>query len=113
MATVVIPNLPLRFDRTVSDYVPRLDLNPAAKYGELKTVSKGNIRDSQARSNVRRDLNAVIAELDPEDTLILCVGDVLLTALAIYFSIQVHGFARVLRWDNQKREYDIEEVTEL
>lgn len=107
MRKVFIPSLPTRWDAATHSRVPSLDLNPAAKYGDLENMTDGDHHDIQA--DIER-IRIATAEVRHDD-LLLCVGDVILCAAAIAFISDQNGEVNVLRWDKVKRGYNIEEVT--
>ena len=102
---VYIPSIPTRWDDATKQRVPSVDLNPAGKYGDLVAMSNGvgSIKDQIA------DVAAKAEQVQPED-LVLCVGDVVLTAVAISRVHEINGSVTLLRWDKQKHAYDEVEV---
>lgn len=107
MRKVFIPSLPTRWDAATHSRVPSLDLNPAAKYGDLENMTDGDHHDIQADIDQIR----IAADKIGPDDLILCVGDVILCAAAMAYVAADHGTVNILRWDKVKRGYNIEEVT--
>jgi hypothetical protein len=63
----------------------------------------GNFADQLA------DVTHKAESVQPND-LILCVGDVVLTAAAIARVNEINGRVHVLRWDKQRHGYDEIEV---
>lgn len=107
---VFIPNLPTRHDEATQQRVPSLDLNPAAQFGELVTLTEGALHDLPALHRARDAIRiATMKDLRPQDC-ILCVGDVALTALCIAHALARNGHVTLLRWDRNKRSYDAVEV---
>ena len=105
--TVFIPNIPTRYDAISGEHVTALDLNPAARYGRLVPMVKGPVRNmTEAIAEVR----ASVAEALPGDYL-LVVGDVLLMVVAMVgVAERCGGHVRTLRWDRERRAYDVVEV---
>ena len=103
---VYIPSLPTRWDAATHSRVPSLDLNPAEKYGDLINMTT----ESYERTQDGVDAVLEAAENIGEDDLILCVGDVVLCAAAIAQAARQNGKANVLRWDKNRRGYEIETV---
>lgn len=108
---VFIPNLPTRHDEATQQRVPSLDLNPAAQFGELVTLTEGPISDLPALRSARDVIRTkTLKDIGPGDC-ILCVGDVALTALCIAYALTRNGAVTILRWDRNKRSYDAVAVT--
>lgn len=98
---VFIPSIPTRWDVAASHRVPSVDLNPASKYGDLIAMSNGTGDLKDQIEEVSHKAN----DIQPED-LVLCVGDVVLTAVAIARVHEINGFVTLLRWDKQRHGYD-------
>ena len=103
MKTVFIPNVPTRYDAATEGRVPSIDLNPATQFGSLVTMTK---TDAPADQQVR-DIKAEIDIRFQEGDYILCVGDVVLTAVAIAYVSKLFGAATVLRWNRRAKSYDV------
>ena len=103
---VCIPSIPTRWDAATGSRVPSVDLNPASKYGDLVAMSDGvgNLHEQLAQV-------AESAETIAVGDLILCVGDVVLTAAAMAKVNARLCAVRLLRWDKQKHAYDAVEVS--
>lgn len=105
---VYIPNLPTRFDAATGTRVPSLDLNTAVVYGTMINLTDGPV----PTSGIAAALAAVetqISLIEPDD-LILCVGDIILTAAAIHYAAAQLDVVRLLRWDKKTHLYEICEV---
>lgn len=102
---VYIPSIPTRWDAATEQRVPSVDLNPASKYGDLIAMSNGtgSLKDQIEEVSHKAD------DVQPED-LVLCVGDVVLTAVAIARVHEINGAVTLLRWDKQRHGYDEVEV---
>ena len=103
---VYIPSIPKRWDEATGSRVPSIDLNPAAQYGELKALSSNQEEPlykqiEQAKTNIKG--------IDVDDY-ILCVGDIVLTAVAICEAVKINKVVRLLRWDRKRHGYDEVEV---
>ena len=107
MAKVFIPQLPMRYDRATNASVPSIDVNPAAKYGELVMLFGSETPRATALKEVKRESAAV----GPGDY-ILAVGDVVLLSLVIAYTLRRFGRATILRWDSDSRTYKTEGVEE-
>ena len=102
---VFIPNLPTRWDASTDSRVPSLDLNTASRFGSLVTITESPIDTKTAIDMIR----FMVDKIDAEDY-ILCVGDVVLTAVAISYVCARNGVANVLRWDRKRKSYDLERI---
>lgn len=102
---VYIPSIPTRWDAATEMRVPSVDLNPAADFGELIAMSNGtgDINDQLIQV-------ADAAKKVEAGDLILCVGDVVLTASAMVHVNNKHGSINLLRWDKRRHCYDEMEV---
>jgi len=109
MKKVFIPSLPTRYDAATDSRVPSLDLNPAAQFGELVNMSSDPIRHGHFAIHIE-EIQRMIEHEAEKDDLILCVGDVILTAAALSYFNKKHGKVNALRWDKKRRSYTIEEV---
>jgi hypothetical protein len=105
---VYIPNLPTRYDAATERRVPTLDLNPAAQYGDLEILSEGPIHKDSIQDTIEL-IGIELCKMDPQD-LILCVGDFVLAAASIAYACDRNGAVNVLRWNKNKRAYDVMEV---
>lgn len=111
MTRVFIPILPTRYDKATDKRVPSLDLNAAAKYGELVNMLIGPVGKEElpeALDNIREQSQYI-----EKNDLVLVVGDVVLVAAAIAYVSQRNGSVNVLRWDRQRRDYDVVKVKGL
>ena len=105
---VFIPVLPTRYDAATDKRVPSLDLNAARKYGDLSYMLTGPVKPEELSSAI--DLIRDQSKLIREDDFVMAVGDVVLVAATIAYVSQRNGAANVLRWDKQRRDYDVVKV---
>lgn len=103
MPKVFIPSVPTRWDEATRGRVPSIDLNPAAQYGELHTLSDGQGPFEDQLESVRLTAGEAI----DKDDYILCVGDVVLTAAAIAIANAMNGVVNLLRWDREAKHYNV------
>lgn len=108
MRKVFIPSLPTRYDAATQSRVPSLDLNPAAQFGELVKMVEGPVDKDSIQSAINAIAEAA-QDIEPDD-LVLCVGDFILAAACIAYACDRNGAVNVLRWDKNRRSYDILEV---
>lgn len=102
MNNVFIPDIPTRYDKATDSRIPSIDLNPASQFGELVPMSSSGNPNEVQMEEVRETASRV----GPEDY-VLCVGDIVLTALAIASVCAVNGSVRLLRWDRESRSYNV------
>lgn len=105
MASVFIPQLPTRFDKATGQRVPSIDVNPASRYGELKSLFGLAVPRDEALAGIRTS----IRQIGPDDY-ILAVGDIVLLAMTVAYALISNGRATLLRWDNDLKSYRTEEV---
>ena len=106
---VYVPNLPTRWDAATRSRVPSFDLNAAAAFGELVVLSEGPL-SSDNINDVIDDVQQRSEAIEPDD-LVLMVGDVVVTAACLALACDNNKQVRVLRWEKNKRTYDIMEVS--
>ena len=106
---VYVPHLPMRWDAATRQRVPSFDLNAAATFGELVVMSEGSVNGSNI-NRVIREVQEKAEEISNND-LVLLVGDVVVSAACLALVCDNNGKVRVLRWEKNKRTYDIMEVT--
>ncbi len=105
---VYIPSIPTRWDEATQGRVPSVDLNPAGEFGDLIAMSNGTGTLDDQIEQVKEKAQ----EIELTD-LILCVGDVVLTAVAIAATSMNYtsGTVTILRWDKKRHCYDEVEVS--
>lgn len=109
MPRVFIPHLPTKINPLNQERIPTVTLQPAAKLGELVVINE--LPSDTALENFGRSHNMIIDVLHdmldgPEDY-IAFMGDPVLCALAVHEALKNWNVINVLRWDRQRREYDI------
>lgn len=104
---VFIPCLPTRYDAATNSRVPSIDLNAAATFGELVTLTRAPLEMTLEKGIDKMYESAL--NVRPDD-LILCVGDVVFVAALIAYVCEENGTAKLLRWDKAERKYTITEV---
>lgn len=105
-----MPHVPSRHDPIAKARVPVIDMKPATQYGELVPCIDMSV---DVRSENIDELLPTVQESLRDmsrDDYILCVGDPILIAAAISYAHDVNGEAKVLRWDRNRRGYDVVEV---
>lgn len=106
--TVLVPNLPTRWDAALKGRVPSIDLNGAAHHGELKCATQGPV-DAAGIEAFLDAIHAAVDELEADDC-ILMTGDPVCQAAALSYACDRFKVFTVLRWDKQRRTYDKIEV---
>ena len=98
--TVWVPLLPTRWDEATQSRVPSMDLNPASKFGDIRSLVDPN----EPRDAVTDELNRQVDMIEFDDY-ILCVGDAAFVGITIAFALNHHGVAHILRWDRDTKSY--------
>ena len=109
MTKVFVANMPTKFDRQLNKHVPSVDVSEADQFGQLVVMTSSRYEADDIQTGV--DTVAALADAVEPGDLILCVGDIALTAALIAYACDKNGTARILRYDRLRREYDILEVT--
>lgn len=107
MPKVIVPNLPTRFDQATQKRVPSIDINSASRYGSFEFLVKDFDGDTET---ALPQVASRMTDLEGQDYLILCVGDVIIIAAAIAYANEAAGFARLLRWNRHSKSYNIVEA---
>lgn len=106
---VFIPQVPSRYDRGISSWVPTVNLEPAKAFGELEVLlppEAGRMPTEDLRALLERGL----ATLTPKDWF-LTTGDPVVMGIAMVIAARrLNGLLRILRWDRQSRTYEPVEV---
>lgn len=106
---VFIPQVPSRYDATISRWVPTVNLEPAKSFGELKVL----LPPEAGRMPVH-ELRIILADgletMTGEDWL-LTTGDPIIMGITMVIAARkLKGLLRILRWDRQTRSYEPVEV---
>lgn len=104
---VYVPHLPTRPDPVTGGDVPTINLQPAARIGELNIINRSpkDAADDAfpfAASRIRNALQTFTAD----DYILMC-GDVVLCAIAIHEAMLRVDGVKVLRWNRDARNYDL------
>lgn len=106
---VFIPHMPRRFDVTVNDWVPSVNVDPARKYGEILVVVDQNIPRTTL-APLLQSLKERMSTFTDEDYL-LPLGDPALIAAAAGVALrQTGGLLRMLKWDRFTKDYIVTEL---
>lgn len=106
MKRVFVVQQPAVFDRTTRQFVPKYDLSPAARHGQLVFIlGPGSIfkdRLAQATHQI-----AKVLESFTEHDSILAVGDpVAIAASVLIAGERTGGKIRLLKWDRLSSAYE-------
>lgn len=105
MSKVFVVQQPARYDRVAGGFVPKYDLTPATKFGELVyLLEPGNVRAdrvTQAMVSIRRGLLAMTA-----DDYILPAGDPVAIMMVAAAVASLGSDVRLLKWDGRTKEYE-------
>jgi len=101
---VIIPHLPLRLDKATGSDVPTVDLNKAEQYGELISISKGSLWPGD-HEELESALDAI-----PEDSLVMCIGDIIPLHLTISHLLWKYGHCTLMRFERQYKDYRFQRI---
>lgn len=102
MSKVYVPSIPTKYDSATDSRIPSINLNPAAKYGQI--ISCLPMDCDAAIPDQLAIIQEKISEIGPDD-FIVAVGDPIAIAAAIAYSNDMIGMANVLRWDRIQKNY--------
>lgn len=105
--TVYVAHLPTRSDPVTGGPVPTINLQPAARIGELNIINQSPDDAAEegfpfAAQRIRDALQSFTAE----DYILMC-GDSVLCAIAIHEAMLRCSGVKVLRWNRTARNYDL------
>ena len=98
MAKVFVPHVPSRYDSATRLWIPTINLDPAAKHGEVVEI----LPPSANRAGIAPVLEVLKTALRSysSDDYIVAVGDPsLFAAAACIAAKQTGGLLRMLKWD--------------
>lgn len=108
---VYIPNMPMRKCAATGKTIPSIDVNAAARYGELDIITSGP-RTVESRAGFDK-LVRLASETISDFDYILVTGDLLVNAYLITYLVQRDIFPTLLRWNRVTRSYDEERLGAL
>ncbi len=104
MSKVYAPQQPSRFDVSTRLWIPTMNMQPAAKYGELVVLLPPNANRLHT-APLLAALKDGMENFTTEDYLI-CVGDPsLIAAAACVAARKTGGLLRLLKWDRMTSDY--------
>lgn len=104
MAKVYAPQQPSRFDIGTRLWIPTMNMDPAAKHGELVVLLPPNAN----RLHTAPLLAALKDGMDKftADDFLVCVGDPSIIAAAACIAVRkTGGLLRLLKWDRLTSDY--------
>jgi hypothetical protein len=103
---VFVVQHPSTFDRTTRTIIPKYDLSPAGKFGEVVVMlPPESIFAPRFLMKAVKTLREKLADYTPED-FIVAVGDPAAIAAAVMIaSAKTNGAVTLLKWDRIEREY--------
>lgn len=107
MSKVYAPHQPSKYDRTVSEWLPTINLEPATKFGKLEILLPPNANLMHAGPLVTA-LSERMKDYSRDDYLI-AVGDPTLFAAAAVIAYRQTGRLRMLKWDRMASDYFVVE----
>ena len=110
MTRVFAPQLPSRFDTSTRLWIPTMNMQPAAKHGELVVLLPPNANRLHTVPLLEA-LKTGMADFTKDDWLV-AVGDPSLIAAAACIAIRkTGGVLRLLKWDRLTSDYIAAEMT--
>lgn len=110
MTRVFAPQLPSRFDTSTRLWIPTMNMQPAAKYGELVVLLPPNANRLHTVPLLEA-LKTGMTDFAKDDWLV-AVGDPSLIAAAACIAIRkTGGVLRLLKWDRLTSDYIAAEMT--
>lgn len=110
--TVLVPNLPTRFDSATGLYVPTVDLTGVEpRWGRLRIATEGRVHPGNIKSSIAA-VRAAVEEMQPGD-MVMMMGDSVVVAAALAAAWDLMGEFLVLRWKRELAEYAASEVPDL
>lgn len=104
MSKVYAPQVPSKYDAATKLWVPSINLEPAAQFGEIVVMLPPNAN--------RLHINPLIVALKEQmkdfndQDYIIAVGDPSLIAAAACIAVRkTNGLLRILKWDRQTSSY--------
>jgi len=101
---VFVPQVPSRYDISVDDWVPIIDLSPAIMYGELEVLLPPEA-NRMGPEKIRDILYKKLCNISEWDWL-LATGDPVIIGIAAAIAANRLGLLRILRWDKRQKCYD-------
>lgn len=110
MSRVFAPQQPSRFDTSTRLWIPTMNMQPAAKYGELVVLLPPNANRLHTVPLLEA-LKTGMSDFTKDDWLV-AVGDPSLIAAAACIAIRkTGGVLRLLKWDRLTSDYIAAEMT--
>lgn len=104
MSKVFVPMVPSSFDTSTKLWIPKLNLDPAKRYGEIITIAPPNanrIAIGPLMEVMREKMRGF-----RKDDYIVAVGDPALIAAAVAIAVmKTGGFCQILKWDRLASDY--------
>lgn len=109
MPRVFAPQCPSRWDQSIDNWVPTMNLTPAEKHGNVVVMLPPNAN----RLNIEPLITIMSERMESysEQDFILAIGDPSLIAAAAVIAHQRAGVLRMLKWDRVLSEYILVEFT--
>jgi hypothetical protein len=109
--TVYAVQEPARFDPGKGKWLPKVNLQSAAGFGEVVTlIPHDHVNAALVTKPTLHKLRRALKDFSDDDYL-LPVGDIVLCGMAMAVALRENrGRARVLRWNREQKRYDVVEV---
>lgn len=106
---VFVPQVPSRYDQSISSWVPIVNLDSADEFGELVVLLP-----PEAGRMPPKELQSILSEklynISEEDWLLATGDPVLIGITAAIAANRLDGKLRILRWNKRRKNYDPIEV---
>lgn len=99
---VYVCQLPCKFVK--GQFVQTLNVNSAAKFGEIKEVCRPSFSIASL-SPVQETIEKTLSRFDSENDYLLPVGDPLIIAKCISVLSKKHKSFRILKWNKKAQSY--------
>ena len=110
MTRVFAPQQPSRFDTSTRLWIPTMNMQPAAKYGELVVLLPPNANRLHTVPLLEA-LKAGMSDITKDDWLVAVGDPSLIAAAACIASRKTGGILRLLKWDRLTSDYIAAEMT--
>jgi hypothetical protein len=110
MPRVFAPQQPSRFDTSTRLWIPTMNMQPAAKYGELVVLLPPNANRLHTVPLLEA-LKTGMSDFTKDDWLVAVGDPSLIAAAACIASRKTGGVLRLLKWDRLTSDYIAAEMT--
>ena len=111
MPTVYVVQAQHRFDRTSGSLVPKFDLSPAQRFGELRYLLSPTASPFSS-AGVIREMSSALDGYNPSEDSLLLIGNPCLIGFAVALASERSetGRVRMLQWSGKEHAYVVVEA---